>query len=73
MSQLTITLDDNLLHAAQEYAQRHGQALDVWVAQLVAEATQAATQPVEDAPSEQLTRPLSARIQRLYGAVSVPR
>ena len=38
MSQLTITLDDNLLQAAQAYARQHGQALDALVAQLLAEA-----------------------------------
>lgn len=63
MSQLTITLDDNLLQAAQEYAQRQGQELDAWVAQVVAAAVQPAAAPA---------RPLSPRIQRLFGAVQVP-
>ncbi|TDN38418.1 hypothetical protein E4631_03020 [Hymenobacter sp. UV11] len=68
MSQLTITLDDNLLQAAQEYARRNGQELNAWVAQLLAEAMQPAT----DAPADQPARPLSPRIQRLFGAVKVP-
>jgi hypothetical protein len=72
MSQLTINLDDNVLQAAQEYAHRHGQALDTWVAQLVADATRTAVQPIADAPSEPLMHPLSARIQRLYGALKAP-
>ncbi len=68
MSQLTITLDDNLLQAAQEYAHRHGQDFNAWVAQLLAEAMQ----PAADAPDDQPARPLSPRIQRLLGAVKVP-
>lgn len=67
MSQLTITLDDNLLQAAQKYARQHGQELDALVAQLLADAVQpAATEP------EASTLPLSARIQRLYGALKAP-
>ena len=63
MSQLTITLDDNLLQAAQAYARQHGQALDALVAQLLADAVR---------PAEVSVRPLSPRIQRLFGAVQVP-
>lgn len=63
MSQLTITLDDSLLRAAQEYAQQHGQELDALVAQLLQAAVQPPMVP---------TRPLSPRIQRLFGAVQVP-
>ena len=72
MSQLTITLDDTVLQAAQAYARRHGQALDAWVAQLVTEATQTAPQPMVDAPNDEPTRLLSPRIQRLYGALKAP-
>ena len=67
MSQLTITLDDNLLQAAQEYARQHGQELDMLVAQLL----QAAVQPT--IPSQPLTtRPLSPIVQELYGSVKLP-
>lgn len=68
MSQLTITLDETVLQAAQDYARRHGQALDAWVAQLVTAATQLA----ETQPLAKPIRPLSPRIQRLFGAVQVP-
>ena len=68
MSQLTITLDDNLLQAAQHYAQQQGQELET----LVAELLKAAVQPVMIIPSAAPTRPLSPRIQRLFGAVQVP-
>ncbi|MGI4733605.1 MAG: DUF6364 family protein [Janthinobacterium lividum] len=63
MSQLTITLDDNLLQAAQAYARQHGQELDTLVASLLQATVQPAALP---------TRPLSPRIQRLFGAVQVP-
>jgi len=63
MFQLIITLDDNLLQAAQEYAKRQGQELDVLVAGLLRAAVQPAVVP---------TRSLSPRIQRLFGAVQVP-
>ncbi|RZK15478.1 MAG: hypothetical protein EOO56_22765 [Hymenobacter sp.] len=68
MSQLTITLEDNILQAAQEYTRQHGQELNAWVAQLVTEAMQ----PAADAPSDQPTQGLSARIQRLYGSLKAP-
>ena len=63
MSQLTITLDDNLLMAAQAFAQRKGQRLDV----LLADLLRAEVQPV--APPAVPSRQLSPRIQRLFGAV----
>lgn len=74
MSQLTITLDDNLLQAAQEYARQHGQALDALVAQLLAEAVRpAAPEPPTPAPVvEQPIQGLSPRIQRLYGSLKAP-
>jgi|GEM_PF-2391602 len=68
MSQLTLTLDDDLLQAAQAYAQRHGQELQALVAQLLAEAVRPGAGVLSDQPA----RPLSPRVQRLYGAVSVP-
>ncbi|TPG67520.1 DUF6364 family protein [Hymenobacter nivis] len=66
MSQLTITLDDKLLHAAQEYARQRGQELDALVAHLL----QTTVQPLANPPAP--ARPLSPRIQRLFGAVQVP-
>lgn len=71
MSQLTITLDDNLLQAAQEYARRHGQELDKLVAELLQAAVQPLAQP-ETGPSVLPTRPLSPIIQELYGSVKLP-
>jgi hypothetical protein len=68
MSQLTITLDDNLLQAAQEYARQHGQALDI----LVTEWLQATVRPAAAETATVPARPLSPRIQRLFGAVQVP-
>ena len=68
MSQLTITLDDNLLQAAQEYARRQGQELN----KVVTELLKAAVQPATDAPDSQSAQAFSPRIQRLYGAVKVP-
>jgi hypothetical protein len=65
MSQLILTLDDNLLQAAREYTQQHGQNLEALVTQFL----QATVQPVEVIPP---ARPLSPRIQRLFGAVQVP-
>lgn len=71
MSQLTITLDDDLLQAAQAYARQHGQALDALVADLLQAAVRPATAPAATPPAG-LTRPLSPRVQRLFGAVRVP-
>nr|WP_302052021.1 DUF6364 family protein [Hymenobacter sp. BRD128] len=68
MSQLTLTLDDDLLRAAQHYAQQQGQALETLVAELLKAAVQPATTP----PLVEPIRPLSPRIQRLFGAVQVP-
>ncbi|MGI4833369.1 MAG: DUF6364 family protein [Janthinobacterium lividum] len=69
ISQLTITLGDNLLQAAQVYAQQHGQELDALVAQLLTGAMQPA---VVAKPLAEPSRPLSPRIQRLFSAVQVP-
>ena len=66
MSQFTINLDDKLLQDAREYARRQGQELDALVAQLL----QTTVQPLANLPAP--TRPLSPRIQRLFGAVQVP-
>lgn len=69
MSQLTINLDENLLITAQAYARTKGQNLNALVAQMLQAAVgPPATRPVVSAPA----RPLSPRIQRLFGAVSVP-
>lgn len=66
MSQLTITLDDDLLQAAQAYARQHGQALDA----LVADFLQATVRSV--AVADVPTRPLSPIVQELYGSVKLP-
>ena len=69
MSQLIITLDDNLLQAAQAYARQHGQELDVLVANLL----QAAVRPAQAAePPAAPTRPLSPIVQSLYGSLKLP-
>jgi hypothetical protein len=67
MSQLILTLDDDLLQAAQEYARQHGQNLETLVAQFL-QATVQLTAATEPAP----TLSLSPRIQRLYGALKAP-
>lgn len=67
MSQLTINLDENLFVAAQAYAQQKGQELDALVAELL-QATIVQTAASSSVPA----RPLSPRIQRLFGAVHVP-
>lgn len=64
MSQLTITLDDNLLVAAQAYAQQKGQDLNA----LVADLLQATVQP----PAALPLRPLSPQVQELYGSLKLP-
>ena len=66
MSQLTLTLDDDLLKAAQAYARQHGQPLDALVAGLLKATVQPAAAPAQP------TRPLSARIQRLAGSLQLP-
>ena len=66
MSQLTITLDDNLLVAAQAYAQQKGQDLNA----LVADLLQATVQP--PAALARPLRPLSPRVQELYGSLKLP-
>ncbi len=64
MSQLTLTLDDDLLVAAQAFAQRNGKQLDT----LVAEWLQTVAQPTQPPTSQ----PLSPRIQRLVGSLKLP-
>nr|GFC83715.1 hypothetical protein [Tanacetum cinerariifolium] len=55
--------------AAQEYARQQGQELETLVARLLKATVQpSATTP----PSIEPSRPLSPRIQRLFGAVQVP-
>jgi len=71
MSQLTITLDDDLLQAAQAYAHQHGQELDKLVAELLQAAVQPLAQP-ETGPAALPARPLSPIIQELYGSVKLP-
>ena len=66
MSQLTITLDDNLLLAAQAYAQQKGQDLNA----LVADLLQATVQP--PAALALPLRPLSPQVQELYGSLKLP-
>ena len=66
MSQLTITLDDNLLVAAQAFAQRKGQRLDV----LLADLLRAEVQPV--APPATSRRAFSPEVQALIGSLKVP-
>jgi hypothetical protein len=64
MSQLTLTLDDDLLQAAQNYAQQQGQKLET----IVAELLKATVRPSVTPPA----RPLSPLVQELYGSVSLP-
>ena len=67
MSQLTLTLDDDLLTAAQAYARQQGQELDALVAQLL----QAAVRPA--APATTLTvEERLAIVRQLAGSVQLP-
>ncbi len=69
MSQLILTLDDDLVQAAREYTRQRGQNLEALVAQFL----QATMRPTEAAqPAAEPSIPLSPRIQRLFGAVQVP-
>lgn len=69
MSQLILTLDDDLLQAARHYAQQQGQELEI----LVAELLKAAVQPAATPPSvAKPARPLSPLVQELYGSVKLP-
>jgi len=70
MSQLTITLDDNLLQAAQAYARRQGQELETLVTQLLAEAVQPAA-PEPQAPALSTEQRL-AIVRELAGSVKLP-
>ena len=64
MSQLTLTLDDNLLVAAQAFAQRSGKQLDA----LVAEWLQTVVQPTQ-VPAPASLLPL---VHELYGSLNAP-
>jgi hypothetical protein len=69
MSQLILTLDDDLVQAAREYTRQRGQNLEALVAQFL----QATLRPVVGAqPAAEPSIPLSPRIQRLFGSVQVP-
>lgn len=68
MSQLTLTLDDDLLQAAQHYAQQQGQELET----LVAELLKATVQPSVAPSPAKSARPLSPLVQELYGLVKLP-
>ncbi len=69
MSQLILTLDDDLVQAAREYTRQRGQNLEALVAQFL----QATLRPIVAAqPAAEPSIPLSPRIQRLFGAVQVP-
>lgn len=70
MSQLTITLDDDLLQAAQAYARQHGQELDA----LVAELLKATVQPAALAPkaSSGSVDERLARVRQLAGSLKAP-
>ena len=62
MSTLTLTLDDDLLAQAQEYAQRTGTDLSVLVAELL--------RPV--VATTRKRRPLSPQVEALAGCISLP-
>jgi len=70
MSQLTITLDDNLLQAAQEYARQQGQELDALVSRLLADAVRP-TAPTPHAPTQTSEERL-AIVRRLVGSLKAP-
>ena len=70
MSQLTITLDDNLMQAAQAYAQRHGQELEALVARLLTEAVRPAA-PEPAAPALTTEQRL-AIVRKLAGSLKAP-
>ncbi|MGI4874638.1 MAG: DUF6364 family protein [Janthinobacterium lividum] len=66
MSQLTLTLDDELIAAAQAYARQHGQQLDA----LVAELLQATVRP---APATPAKSSFSPEVQELIGSLRLPK
>jgi len=69
MSQLTLTLDDDLLQDAQTYAQQHGQNLNA----LVAELLRATVRPVPPtAGSAMSSEQRLAIIRKLAGSVRLP-
>lgn len=69
MSQLTLTLDDDLLQAAQSYARQHGQELEALVAELLKAAVLPET-TAPAAPALAIERRLSI-VQKLAGSVKV--
>lgn len=70
MSQLTITLDDNLLQAAQEYARQQGQELNALVSQLLADTVRLAA-PAPHTPVK-TTEERLAIVHRLAGSLKAP-
>ena len=66
MSQLILTLDDNLVIAAQAFAQRKGQQLDALVTEWLLATMQPAAEPAQPVPQ------YSPRIQRLMGSLKLP-
>ncbi len=66
MSQLTLTLDDDLLAAAHAYARQHGQQLNTLVAELLRAAVRPAPTPTQ-APA-----PLMPLVHELYGSLAAP-
>ncbi|HET9503157.1 MAG TPA: DUF6364 family protein [Hymenobacter sp.] len=68
MSQLTITLDDNLIQFLRHQAHQRGQELDSWVADLLAEAARPVAEPVAPA----LVYPSVSTVQKLYGSLKAP-
>ena len=70
MSQLTITLDDDLLQDAQAYARQHGQALDALVANYL-QATVRPAAPEPAAPALTTEQRLTI-VRKLAGSVKIP-
>ena len=66
MSQLTITLDDDLVVAAQAFANHKGQQLDT----LIADFLRATVRPTPAPPQPE--KQYSPRIQRLMGSLKLP-
>ena len=63
MSTLSLTLDDDLVTQAQEYARRTGTDLSVLVAEL--------PRPVVANPADE-SKPLPPELAALYGCISLP-
>lgn len=68
MSQLTITLDENLIQTLRHQAHQQGQELDSWVADLLAEAARPVAEPAVPA----LVYPTANTVQKLYGSLKAP-